>query len=59
VEQLNQQTQLLQKQLKQSEEKTRANDEQLTVKTAEMYVKINDLIILIFLSFSDNDKDGK
>ncbi len=38
IEQLNQQKQLLNNQFQKSEEKSRSNEEQLTVKTAEMYV---------------------
>lgn len=38
IEQLNQEKQLLNNQLKQFEDKIRSNEEQLTVKTAEMYM---------------------
>ena len=40
IEELNQQKELLNDQLKQSEDKTRSNEEQLIAKTTEMYVTI-------------------
>lgn len=60
LEQMKKEKQHLNEQVQQSQEKARANEEQLTVKIAEMYVVFNSRKkIDVLFSFVDNDKDEK